>query len=189
MANPFFFGYGSLVNTATHSYPSAAPATAKNWRRAWVQTADRPYAYLTAVRSPGDKIQGLIAEVPNADWQALDAREEAYERLVETKNVEHDLDGISEIAIYSVPARNLKTGPAARPILLSYLDVVLQGYWDVFGTEGAEQFIATTDGWQTPVLDDRHAPIYPRAQILSAEQTRLVDDTLAGLGTPIRHHS
>jgi len=63
--------------------------------------------------------------------------------------------------------------------LLSYLDVVVQGFVHEFGTAGAKAFFETTDGWDTPVLDDRAAPIYPRAQTLSAEEQALTDRLLA----------
>lgn len=182
---PWFFGYGSLVNTATHDYPNAAPATAVGWRRAWVQTQNRPYATLTAVAAPGCEIQGLVAEVPQGDWAALDLREALYERLPATQDVTPSPRADAETAIYAVPPRDWTTGAAQGPIILSYLDVVIQGYLHVFGTTGVAEFVATTDGWDTPVLDDRAAPIYPRAQVLTAWEVQTVDALLADVGAPI----
>ncbi len=34
MADPYFFGYSSLVNLATHDFPDPRPATLRGWRRA-----------------------------------------------------------------------------------------------------------------------------------------------------------
>lgn len=185
MNNPYFFGYGSLVNRATHTYPNAAHATAHGWQRAWVDTAGHPYATLTAVKAPGGQIDGLIAEVPNADWVALDEREHAYDRIPDTANIKHTHEYADDIAIYAVPKTSmLQSGPRS-PILLSYLDVVLQGYLQEFGETGAQAFLETTNGWDVPVLNDRVAPIYPRHQLLSATQQQFVDAALATLSSTI----
>lgn len=182
MQDPFFFGYGSLVNRRTHVYERAHPAEAHGWRRLWRHTAGRDIAILTAVpAAPTDSIQGLIAAVPGGDWAALDQREEAYDRLPATGAIRHDSDA-GHIAIYSIPETKHPPAPAPCAILLSYLDVVVQGYLDVFGQEGVARFFETTDGWDAPVLDDRDAPMYPRAQKLDAEEMRLVDRWLAKVG-------
>ena len=183
MTSAYFFGYGSLVNRATHAYPRAAPATAAGWRRAWVHTEARPYAYLSAVRAPGHRIEGLIAAVPGGDWAALDQREAAYDRIPDTGNISHMETSVQAISIDAVPPAASSNIATRHPILLSYLDVVLQGYLREFGREGAEAFVATTDGWDAPVLDDRAAPIYSRHQRLDRADTAFVDAALDRLGT------
>lgn len=169
MTAPRFFGYGSLVNAATHDYPNATATTVQGWRRVWRQTVLRPYAYLSVLPAPGGEIRGLVAEVPGDDWAALDQRERAYDRLP---------SGMADISIYVVPDRHLAQG-GDRPVLLSYIDVVLQGYLRMFGPDGPVHFAETTDGWDTPVLNDRAAPIYSRAQRLSPDETAMVDALLA----------
>lgn len=178
--DPYFFGYGSLVNRATHAYPMPRAARLSGWARAWKHTALRPVAFLTAVRDPASTIEGLIAPVPGGDWVALDAREWAYERLP-TRDVAHDLPGPVDIAVYAVPDTHQAPPDVAHPILLSYLDVVVQGYFREFGRDGVERFFTTTYGWDAPVLDDRAAPQYPRAQVLTSEETALVDEHLGKL--------
>ncbi len=185
MRTGYFFGYGSLVNRATHTYPQAAPAHADGWRRSWVHTTTWPHAYLTAVRAPGHRIQGLVAAVPGGDWAALDAREAAYDRIVDTDNILHTQTDVDGIAIYSVPSTARANGATRHPILLSYLDVVLQGYLREFGPDGAQGFIDTTDGWDAPVFDDRSAPIYPRHQRLTPDETEFVDTALGRLESQI----
>ncbi|MEP1355539.1 MAG: gamma-glutamylcyclotransferase family protein [Tateyamaria sp.] len=174
---PWFFGYGSLVNRATHDYPQAQAATLQGWRRVWVRTELRDVVFLSIHPAPGHSIEGLIASVPNADWVALDQRESGYARINATRDVNHAAPA-SSIAAYQVPPDQQRTGGDHR-ILLSYLDVVVQGFVREFGTAGAEAFFATTDGWDTPVLDDRGAPRYPRAQNLSAQDRSLTDLLLA----------
>ena len=174
---PWFFGYGSLVNRATHSYPQAQAATLKGWRRVWVRTDLRDVVFLSIHPVAGHSIDGLIATVPGADWAALDQREHGYARIDATPQVTHST-GANSIAAYQVAPDRQRHGGDHR-ILLSYLDVVVQGFVREFGPAGAQAFFDTTDGWDTPVLNDRAAPLYPRAQTLSADEQALTDRLLA----------
>lgn len=181
MADPYFFGYGSLVNRTTHDYPNPVLAQLSGWRRAWRHTDLHPVAFLTAIPDPTCTIDGLIAPVPQNDWAALDEREWAYDRLDATDVITHALTGNPEIAVYAVPSHRQTDSTDVHPILLSYLDVVVQGYLREFGPDGADRFFATTDDWNTPILNDRHAPQYPRHRVLSTTETRFVDTRLADL--------
>jgi hypothetical protein len=178
-----FFGYGSLVNRATHTYPNAAQASLAGWRRTWVHTAVRPLAFLSVEPDPNTTIQGLIAHVPNGDWAALDAREHGYNRhLAEARlscNTPHP------IQVYAVPQTQVNAPATAHPILLSYIDVVVQGFLREFGAKGAEDFFATTTGWHAPIINDRNAPQYPRAQRLTDAETAVVDAGLSNLGATL----
>lgn len=181
MQTPHFFGYGSLVNRATHAFPKARTARLDGWRRVWRHTTFHNLAFLTAVPMPGHVIDGLVAMVPNADWAALDLREAAYLR-VQTDAVVTGDAAMADCAVYSIPA-DLHAAPAqAHPIALSYLDVVVQGFAREFGPAGVQRFFDTTDGWDAPVLDDRAAPVYPRHQLLTDTERALVDDGLAAKG-------
>lgn len=182
MRHPFFFGYGSLVNRRTHDYAPAYGASISGWRRAWRYTDGRQVAYLTAIPDPAARIEGLIAAVPGDDWHALDIREAAYDRHIVTADVRHDTTAASSIAIYAIAPERLRRPDPDHPVLLSYVDVVIQGYLSEFGPAGAARFFETTEGWEVPVLDDRHAPRYPRAQPLDAETRATVDAALARLG-------
>ncbi|WP_299294139.1 gamma-glutamylcyclotransferase family protein [uncultured Tateyamaria sp.] len=174
---PWFFGYGSLVNRATQDYPSAQTATLHNWRRVWVRTELRDVVFLSIHPAPGHQIDGLIAAVPDADWAALDLRETGYQRIDATASVTHKSDATT-IAAYQVPTGAQRTG-GDHHILLSYLDVVVQGFLQEFGPDGARAFFETTDGWDTPVRNDRAAPLYPRAQCLTTEEMAVTDALLA----------
>ncbi len=174
---PWFFGYGSLANRKTHAYPQAQKATLRNWRRTWVGTDLREVVFLSIHPAPGHSIDGLIAAVPGADWAALDTREAGYTRFAATDHIAHSSDA-SEIAAYQIP-NNRHRPDGSHCMLLSYLDVVVQGFLHEFGQEGAEAFFATTDNWDTPVHDDRGAPLYSRAQDLTRDEHKLVDQLLA----------
>lgn len=185
MKDPYFFGYGSLVNVLTHSYANAAKASLKGWRRAWRHTAQRDIAFLTAIPDQGAEILGLIAPVPNSDWAALDEREFAYERLDAQEFIQHDLAANVDVALYAIPPNAQAAPTSANPILLSYLDVVVQGYLHQFGEDGVVHFQATTEGWDAPILDDRSSPRYPRAQSLSVQETRIVDRLIGNVGATV----
>ena len=92
---------------------------------------------------------------------------------------------LTSTTVYHIPEG--KHGPADghRPILMSYLDVVVQGYLQVFGAEGGQHFFDTTAGWDGPILNDRAQPLYPRAQLLREEETSFVDRALAKMGARI----
>jgi hypothetical protein len=181
--DPFFFGYGSLVNRATHVYAPAHRARLRGWRRTWRHTALRDGPFLTAIPCPDSEIEGLIAPVPGADWVALDAREAGYDRHPVGPGL--TVETVMGVAtqIYAVPEAPMAAD--GGPILLSYLDVVLQGYLLEFGHAGVRRFMDTTDGWETPVLDDRAAPRYPRHQRLGATEHAMVDAELDRLGVKV----
>ena len=67
-------------------------------------------------------------------------------------------------------------------VMVSSVAVVVQGFSAEFGQAGVARFFASTDGWDTPILNDRAAPRYPRAQVLSAHDRRLVDDWIGTVG-------
>ncbi|MBS0123363.1 gamma-glutamylcyclotransferase family protein [Thetidibacter halocola] len=182
MTQAFFFGYGSLVNRLTHGYAPAHRARASGWRRAWIATAQRRVAYLTAVPDPDCAIDGLIAPVPPEGWATLDLREAAYERLTATDRIEHEATDAQTIAIYEIAPENRLPPSPDHPVLLSYIDVVVQGYLTEYGSEGAAHFFATTTGWEAPILNDRAAPRYPRAQRLTDAERVVVDHGLSRLG-------
>ena len=174
--DPFFFGYGSLVNRQTHDYPDAMPATIRGWRREWRRSLAFGRTFLSVVPDPDATIDGMLARVPRADWAALDAREAGYarhpllsEHLTSARPVAAQLYAIA-------PEASQPAGPD-HPIRLSYLDVVVAGFMAEFGASGVTRFFQSTSGW-TAALDDRAAPLYARARPVSAEVQALVDDWL-----------
>ncbi len=178
MEDPYFFGYGSLVNLSTHSYCNPKPAGLSGWRRIWLNTYMRYAAFLSAYPVEGNEIDGIIAQVPDADWVALDARETGYDRLDATDQILIGKERPADCAVYVVPrSRETNTGQKS-PILLSYLDVVLQGFMQIYGNDGPDHFFETTDGWDRPVKNDRHAPVYPRYRQLKETEQQHVDALL-----------
>ncbi len=155
-------------------YAAAHPASIIGWRRVWRHIAALDHAFLTATPVPDARIDGLVAEVPGADWAALDERETFYAR-VSARDVVHPLAGAPDIQIYHAAEDANAPSTAKTPILLSYLDVIVQGYLAEFGEAGVARFFETTDGWDAPVLQDRQDPKYPRHQSLSDPERDLTD--------------
>ena len=184
--HPHFFGYGSLVNRDTHDFTPVQRSRIAGWRRVWHRAPVRPAAFLSVVRDPDATIDGVIAPVPNDDWHALDTREYAYDRVIVTEAVTHAAKDVRDISIYAIPPHESAPPDEDHPILLSYVDAVIQGYLREFGEGSATQFMHNTEGWSTSVRNDRDAPIYPRAQVLSALERDFVDDMLVSVGAKVK---
>ena len=180
MKSPSFFGYGSLVNLATHDYAAPRAAVLTGWQRRWVQTDLRAVPFLSIEPAKDVTIAGVLADVPGGDWSALDVRETGYDRI--------DISAAlgAGTAVYQVSPRHVSEDLGREPILLSYLDVVVQGFYRMYGTEGVTGFFATTTGWDRPILNDRSAPRYPRHQTLTQSERRLVDIGLETLAAQVQ---
>jgi len=185
MRDQYFFGYGSLVNTATHRYSRTEPVVLTGWRRVWRHTKLSETAFLSVMPNTDTKIGGLIAHVPDNNWAELDLRETGYGRTMIPGDA---LSGVSEgidVHVYQTRLDGDVSQTTLHPILLSYLDCVVQGFLQCFGETGVTEFFDTTSGWDAPVLNDRTQPRYPRHQTLSAPETALVDAHLDRLSVRI----
>lgn len=163
MHDHFIFGYGSLVNSATHDFNPCHPATLNGWRRVWRKSPVRAAAYLDIEPHASSRIDGLILNTPRAD-PALDHRERAYNRVQIGDQVGHGLDREIEVNAFSITPAEALPLDRQSVILQSYLDVVTQGYLRVYGESGLTNFFESTTGWTIPVLMDRGDPQYPRHQ-------------------------
>ena len=170
-----FFGYGSLVNAATHDFAGLEPARLSGWRRRWVVTPLRPVSYLSVLPDPGCAIEGAVAEVPGADWTALDLREAAYARVDVSGTVDPAEPGT---CVYAVPDEGLLDAPGG--ILASYLGAVVQGFSRLHGEAAVARFFETTSGW-APLIEDLDAPVYPRAVPLEPHDIELMREGLSAV--------
>ena len=176
------FGYGSLVNGRTHGYTGLRTARLSGYRRIWRQSTLREVAFLSIVEADFGAIEGLLADVPAAEWDALDHRERAYDKRDVAGQCTHD-GPEGPVIVYAVKDAVVAPPDTTHPILLSYLDVVAEGYLDHFGQPGLARFVESTDGWNAPILDDRAAPLYGRHTAPDAAVTGIVDDMLRDIGS------
>ncbi len=182
MSEQFVFGYGSLVNCATHTYTQPHKARLRGWRRQWVSSVSHHVTFLSVRSCDQDAIDGLIANVPDNDWAALDRRESGYARqILDTAIISHTHPDRPPIQMYKAREPLNVPAPDAPPILLSYLDTVIAGFLEIYGEPGVARFFASTDGWDAPILHDRADPIYPRAVPLTKEVETLVNEFLGSL--------
>lgn len=179
MTDDFFFGYGSLVNRQTHVYADTSPATIRGWRREWRKSFAYGQTFLSVVPDASAQIDGLVARVPGGDWGALDIREAGYERLPLAPE-QIIAPRAVEAQIYAVAREGSALPGPDAPVTLSYLDVVIEGFWTEFGPAGVARFFETTTGWAA-VLDDRKAPRYPRARPVPPELRDIADSYLNAL--------
>ena len=120
-----FFGFGSLVNTQTHIYTAYTPAKVMGWKRVWVDYDFYDHVFLSVVPDEKTEIQGLMAVVPQDNWQELDTRERGYARTVlnpadwqaETSVLPNVLEVPKDVQMY-VHAEGRLAG-AEKPILWS----------------------------------------------------------------------
>lgn len=184
MQHAYVFGYGSLVNAATHDFGEVHLAHLTGWRRVWRHVEGRSVAFLTIMRDDSAEIDGALAAVPGENWAALDLRERSYIREPADR-VRHAVREATDIRLYHAPKDLHRPHSGHHPILLSYLDVVVQGYLRLGGEASVAAFFDTTEGWDAPILNDRDAPRYPRHQRLTRTEAELVDDALSDRGVRV----
>lgn len=177
-----YFGYGSLVNPATHRTPvkSAHVAALHGWRRVWVPRPNMPgfASALLSVEPVADSvIDGLLIGDEAASLPALDAREAHYDRIVLAQDnvVPRDPALAAPVVTFIYAARPVAAGKVDLPILQSYLDAVLQGFLHLGGEAALIRFVESTTGWARDVHRDRHDPAYPRAVRLEASEADMID--------------
>lgn len=168
------FGYGSLVNRRTlPPYLEAQPVSVRGFRRAWRASsvgANGGVCALSVVPDEEATIDGLVVTFEDEVWPVIRQREKNYDYA--------PLREDPEVLVFRARAEADRFGDEHHPIHQSYIDVTLQGFLREFGDSGAARFMATTEGWHVPVLDDRDRPNYPRAQILSSAEQIKVDELL-----------
>lgn len=175
------FGFGSLVNRKTlPDVLDAQPATVRGWRRAWRAPGHfghgKGVCSLSVVPAQAS-IDGLMVTFSDEHQERMAQRERNYDTIA--------LPDHPGAYIYRAKPAIERWGDENNPISLSYLDTVLGGFLEEFGEEGAHRFMETTDGWFVPILDDRAAPLYPRATPLTVEQCAAVDALLRGVDAAV----
>jgi len=204
----YYFGYGSLVNRQTRDADeSFVRATLHGWVRQWAHQARRSWSFdatvatshvsrsgkgvcaLTVAERPSADIDGVLVPIDRASLPQLDQRESGYDRVTlsmsalslfpdDRQNPACPAADATVLMYVSSAAQN-HWADTDYPLIISYIHCVMRGFEDQFGVDGLQRMMHSTDGWSLPLLDDRQAPIYPRAVTQSAEQILALDQCLA----------
>lgn len=182
-----YFGYGSLVNRRTlrTRFLGIRRAEATGWRRFWLPRPQPVPALLSVRPTDGFVIQGVIVYDLADHLPLVDEREAGYMRRVVTADrivVENPVAGDVPLFIYEASADEETASQAGAFILQSYLDAVMQGFHALYGRKGLERFVEETEGFHTAVLQDRHAPRYPRPVELEEGEAALFDALVSARG-------
>ncbi|MBI1904203.1 MAG: gamma-glutamylcyclotransferase [Planctomycetia bacterium] len=178
------FGYGSLVNRRTlPPGVRTTPAVLPGWRREWTHAVESPQGNVCALsvaRDAATEIEGVLLSCDPQQLAELDRREIGYHRV----RVPVRLGPGRNVAclVYVGDAAQRRAASHEFPIWRSYLDCVVAGYLELGGRAAVERFIATTRGWNAPILNDRPRPKYARAVDLSSDQRCEIDEILRERG-------
>ncbi len=182
------FGYGSLVNArARPSGVHSLPAILTGWVRQWMHCIETPQGKICALTVAPEarvEIAGIVIFQNLGGLAELDQRESGYSRVrVSARHDRPDRRATEfDCFTYVSDSTHHRSGSEEFPIWRSYLDCVLAGYFDLGGHPAMDDFIASTKGWNAPILDDRRLPRYPRAVTLAPDVQRGIDETLAQQG-------
>lgn len=164
----YIFGYGSLICADSRSRTgisgTAHPIEVKGIARRWsVHSPEWPATAVSAHSESDAKCNGVYFAVDQANLEQFDLREQGYDRI------SVDWNDVTSLSAAELPTEGVlwayigkETGQPspAKPIMQSYLDVILNGCLD-YGEHFAQLFTQQTDLWQH-LVDDRHDPQYPR---------------------------
>ncbi|MCT4656264.1 MAG: gamma-glutamylcyclotransferase [Cohaesibacter sp.] len=196
-----YFGYGSLVNDRTRNLESFGLAgRLQGFRRQWrmrskiggnANPAQGGATSLNVIKDADSAIDGLLIFDHKDHLPLVDQRERNYRRIafdLAEFETSFDIPHGVETYIYLGEPDYRHWAQEAYPVLQSYCDAVMQGFLEKFGHDGLERFMAESDGWQRPLLQDRGDPLYPRAVVLTQSEKDLFDQLLVNAGAHPRTH-
>lgn len=182
-----YFGYGSLVNSRTRSGGAGRRSFVQGWIRQWRHCSllnGHKCCALTVAPRDGVILSGVFVADSDDGLAKIDEREEGYSRervSVSLERAPRKPEIIPGFLYLSEPPYR-RAGDDEYPIWRTYLDCVLAGYLRTFGVAGAEDFVRTTEGWDCPIVDDRSAPLYPRADVLTETEAQIINRILTEHG-------
>ena len=181
----YIFGYGSLISSTSRRITGIAgdsmAVRVNGLERTWVGWQGTSMRAVAAWPKLQASCNGVLFQVPEPELEKFDERETHYVRgQLEHSQITH-LDGADKldpnsvvwIYLYAHQGNHLNDAP----IVQSYLDVIVLGCQEISATFASE-FIEHTQNW-AHWHDDRHDPVYPRAQ--DHKQSQQIDQLLAQL--------
>jgi hypothetical protein len=166
----FILAYGSLISSDSRAKTGETgqvwPVKLHGFERHWaVVDPDMDMSTVAIQKSENAACNGILVAVAEDQIALFDEREIGYQRsqvLPEQLTAYLD-EPLPEGTYWVYHTEEIKHPEEACPIVLSYVDVILSGCLE-HGDAFALDFLALTKGWQSPLINDRPAPRYPRAQ-------------------------
>ena len=170
MDNNFIFGYGSLINAESRAITGVSgeviPLKVTGVRREWGHIISvAKITGLNLVENPDSWCNGGLASIDETELLNFDQREDdgGYRRILLEENKITGLPKeFSGEKIWVYVGKNSKPMAEDAPIIQSYIDIAMSGCLS-FGENFAREFVISTYRWNTPWVNDRLNPIYPRA--------------------------
>lgn len=166
----FIFGYGSLINATSRAKTGETgqvwPVRISGYQRNWsVMSTEYGMSSVAVIPVNEAYCNGVLIEIDESEIPAFDERERGYERSqVQRDQLQAYQDqSLPEGTIWIYHSHDIAQPTSACPIALSYVDVILSGCL-ALGETFADDFIALTQGWHAPLINDRKTPRYPRVQ-------------------------
>lgn len=164
----FIFGYGSLICADSRSRTGisgqAHPIEVTGISRRWsLHSPEWPATALSAHIHEAAQCNGVYFPVDDQNLALFDQREMGYDR------VRVDWNQVKAVSNAALPHSSTlwayvgkQTGEPLpeKPIMQSYLDVILNGCLD-YGPQFAASFTLQTEQWKH-LVNDREHPMYPR---------------------------
>ncbi|TCS40763.1 gamma-glutamylcyclotransferase family protein [Reinekea marinisedimentorum] len=179
----YIFGYGSLICADSRSRTGvssrANPIEVQGIARHW--SLNSPTGDCTVVSAHLDAnavCNGVYFSVDELNLALFDEREAGYQRvIVDWKNVIplSDQPLPKEGVLWAYVGLQTSQPSLDKPILQSYLDVIMNGCLDIH-PHFAQRFTELTGQWQY-LLNDRERPLYPRP-LKSDERHPHIDQVL-----------
>jgi len=166
----FIFGYGSLISEESRKKTGLSKksyiAKLNGFKREWnIKIHEAKATALGIIKNSESFCNGIIFEIPEKEIKNFDKRENKYYSRIEidpnSLNIK-EFPNIQNIKIWVYVTKKPTTPTKDFPILLSYIDVVLNGCLKI-NENFAKDFINTTSNWKY-TENDRNNPRYPRAE-------------------------
>ncbi len=189
----YIFGYGSLIcadsRSRTGITATAHPIEVEGISRKWsVHTPEWEATALNAHIDDRAECNGVYFQVDLENLQLFDLREQGYKRIAlnwskvkPLSNQPLPTDG----TLWVYVGNNVSFPTTQKPIMHSYLDVILNGCLDI-SPEFAQRFTQLTDQWQH-LVNDRASPEYPRP-LKSTDRHTHIDDVIQNNLPNLWHH-
>ena len=191
MGRHYILGYGSLISSQSRAKTGETgrvwPVKLQGYERSWAVMSPALGMSSVAVMQAADKAcNGVLIEVAEDQFPLFDEREQGYQRsqIAQHQLLPYHDESLPEGTYWVYHAEEVVAPCHVYPIVLSYVDVILSGCLE-HGEHFARDFIELTQGWRSPLINDRPTPIYPRAQ--TELSTELLNPWLAPVSTLTQH--